>query len=304
MNSGTPTGELDSYLHHMKLRLINLRAAAPESAIFAFEGDEDKIIYAQWIRRAEPHLNYEVLTCKGKDGVLTLLAVVHRDLGNVGDNVYFFLDRDFDGLRTQAPTDELFVTDAYSVENYLVDEGVLRDLLKNEFHCHESLDTRDAVVEVFNASYDEFLAVTRELNLRIYVARQCGIKLKHQLPTKINAIAAVGLKNVGRSAMPLKELVVYFREPSLDEFGGCATQFEALEPRSRYRGKFALLFFQRWLSALVSEFGKKDGLFAKLDTTSRVRVSELAISNFASKSKLPEGLSDFLAAAAARQTRC
>lgn len=32
--------------------------------------------------------------------------------------------------------EELFMTHTYSFENYLVNESVLEELLKNELHCH------------------------------------------------------------------------------------------------------------------------------------------------------------------------
>jgi hypothetical protein len=34
----------------LKARLITLKANFPDALVFAFEGDDDKIVYGQWIR--------------------------------------------------------------------------------------------------------------------------------------------------------------------------------------------------------------------------------------------------------------
>jgi hypothetical protein len=80
----------------LKLRLASLRAKLPKSLVFAFEGDDDKIVYYQWIRRIKPSLDYEPFPCKGKRRVIQLREMLKRDLNKLGEGVYFFVDRDFD----------------------------------------------------------------------------------------------------------------------------------------------------------------------------------------------------------------
>ncbi len=300
-------GEADEYLDRLKsgrkspavlkLRLAQFRVTAPDITVFALEGDDDKVIYSQWIRRIRPTLQYEPFPCDGKAGVLMLRGVVLRDLGNLGKNIYFFLDRDYDDLRDVEHVQCIFMTDSYSVENYLVSEEVLVELLRNEFHCHGRPDIRESIRQVFSSAYDEFLVATREINRRIFVARRLGIKLKHQLPAKPNAIAHIELNRIRSLDKAPEEVVVYLTIATPAEFARLSEKFDSLDPRSRYRGKFALTFFQRWLSELADEFStSKLGLFAGLDVKSKVRISELVVSNFASKSELPIGLKDFIQA--------
>lgn len=281
----------------LKSKLVQLRSTAPEITIFAFEGDDDKVVYSQWIRRIRPDLDYEPFPCDGKNGVLMLLAVVSRDRGGLEKNIYFFIDRDYDDLRGMPPQESVFMTDKYSVENYLVSPDVVTELLKNEFHCHTKLEVRDAVTKIFEGTYDEFLKITKEINRRIFVARKLGIKLRHALPTKANVVANVELTRAKEAEKSAIDLVVYFSDPDETELQRLNAEFEALNPRDRYRGKFALSFFQRWLSLLTSEYVEGTlGLFAAVDAQSRVRTAELVISNFASKSALPHGLQEFIRA--------
>ena len=80
------------------------------------------------------------------------------------NGVFYFIDHDFDGARGQDIDETIFVTDRYSVENYLVSREVLEELLKDEFHLDGLPEVRRRVVALFNTTYDLFVAVTRQLN--------------------------------------------------------------------------------------------------------------------------------------------
>jgi hypothetical protein len=121
--------------------------------------------------------------------------MIDRDLGGLSEGVYFFIDRDFDDLRGHAPSSDLFMTDAYSVENYLISEGVLEEVLKNEFHCHAEPAFRHDVIQLFKKVHEDFLAVTREINYRLFVARRLKIELTAHLPDKISHLAALTVDN-------------------------------------------------------------------------------------------------------------
>ncbi len=110
----------------LKTRLAQLKSGAPDVPVFAFEGPDDKFVYYAWVGRIDRDVRYEPFICNGKAGVLELRRIVRRDLGDIGKGVYFFVDRDFDDLRGEDPWDDLFMTDRYSVENYLVDDQHLR----------------------------------------------------------------------------------------------------------------------------------------------------------------------------------
>jgi len=296
--------DADAYLEHLKasrrtpavlkLELAQLRASLPDIAVFAFEGDDDKIIYAQWIKRIR-EMEYEPFPCGGKSGFLMLRGVILRDRGDLGRNVFFFVDRDYDDLRGEAQSDNVFMTDNYSIENYLVTAEVLIELLKNEFHCHARPDVRNAIKEIFSLAYDGFLDATREVNRRIYVARKLRIELARDLPKRVGTLARVELERVARSDEAPEEIVVFSVDPAQKDWNSLSDEFDKLDSRSRYRGKFALLFFQQWLRLLVTEYGApKLGLFKELSVESKARSAELVVSNFASKSQIPTGLAEFI----------
>src|ERR1700726_4108381 len=147
----------------LKTKFVVLRGQLPHCAIFAFEGDSDKPVYYQWVKQLRPDLSYEPFVCGGKKQVFQLREVLARDLGGLSSRVYFFVDRDFDDLAGNDSDAVTFMTDRYSVENYLVTTRVFEELLKDEFHCHAEPGLRKEVVLQFEQRFQEFLALTKEI---------------------------------------------------------------------------------------------------------------------------------------------
>lgn len=275
----------------LKYKLIHLRGIQPLVLVFAFEGDDDKIIYSHWIRRLRSDLAYEPFPCKGKRKVIEFRNMLRRDAGELRKGVYYFIDRDFDEDPALDPA--TFVTDSYSLENHLVCPFVLDEVLKIYFHCHGSPDVREAIVGLFASVYSQFLQATEELNRRIFTGVRLGI-LGNSLPDNISAIAALSLDRV-TAVGGAADLIVFKREPQAEEMASCNALFAQLDPRSRYRGKFAFMFFERWLGLLADEYGKDAStMWGPMDRASRVRRNELVLGSFAAKSKMPEGLKPFI----------
>ena len=278
----------------LKIELATLRSAVPDNVVFAFEGDDDKIIYRQWVQRVRPDLKYVSFPCRGKGPLLELRASLQRDKTGLSNGVFFFVDRDFDDLRGQADGDDVFITDTYSVENYLVDPSVISATLEIEFHCHDAPALRQQLIDQFQETYASFLSQTEEVNRRLFKARRAGIDVK-PLPKSISKLAKVGVRTVEKGTSEPDAIVVYEREPSPLSFEGLDDQFNALDGRFRYRGKFALLFMEKWLRELAAEAGSDTrGCFANLKSKSSVRVAELTLNGFSSRSPLPTGFKEFI----------
>jgi hypothetical protein len=305
-NLGEPTPE-EAFVEHLKTArrssavlkagLIALRSELPDAIVLAFEGDDDKIVYGQWIRRVRPGLRYEPFPCGGKKEARRLKNALNRDLNRLGEKVYFLIDRDYDDLTGFDSSDNLFMTDTYSVENYLVTEEVLEDLLRDEFPFHARPDVRQKIVRTFGEDYSEFLRITTAINKRLYIARKIPIELAKRLPTSLRHLATVQVGGIAAVSTPSEEVVVYEREPTEDEIVELAETFNQLEPKLRYRGKFALKFFREWLTKLADEYvGGERNRFGEPKPEGVIRRAEFVLSNFASKSRIPAELSDFVEA--------
>lgn len=273
----------------LKAKLITLRSDLPDVMVLAFEGD-DEIIYGQWIRRIRPGLRYEPFPCGGKKEVKGLKNSLNRDLDQLGKNVFFFVDRDYDDLMGFDSPDGVFMTDTYAVENYLVTDGVLQELLRDEFPCHARPDLRQDIVRIFNEDYAKFLRLTAAINKRLYVARRVPVELAGRLPKGLRSLAKVQIQNVEGVNVSPEEVVVYKREPALDETVGLAEAFDQLEPRLRYRGKFAIKFFLEWLNKLAEEFVTGAlGIFGDTKPEGQIRRGEFVLSNLLPSPASPLG---------------
>lgn len=289
----------------VKTKLINLRAAKPQALIFVFEGINDKGPYYQWVKRIDATITFEPLVCNGKDGVLSLFDAVRRDANNLEDRVYFFVDRDFDDLRGRTQTDAIFMTQAYSFENYLVTEEVVKELLKIEFHCDGPVENSTIIVKTFINLYEEFLKGIVGINYRLFVARKLEIRTAKPLPDGINKIAEVGLSSVNNFSAPA-EVIILENEPDQAKADASKPVFDALDPKTRFRGKFAYLFFLRWLELLAFDRNlpsSNDSQFFKGCTNNqKARVEKMSATTFAAMSEVPIGLADFVSRVSAGQT--
>jgi hypothetical protein len=186
-------------------------------------------------------------------------------------------------------------TDNYSVENYLVSEAVLGELLRNEFHCHARPDVREVIKRRFVATYTQFLDISKEINFQIFLGRTLNI-LDCSLDIKLNTIAIVELADVFFAAMTCDMQLKYSREPTRKEIEDAKACFDLFDPKVHYRGKFALAFFVKWLKLLAEEYQREASeMFGSMDRAAKVRTQELVLSNFSSKSSLPDGLPKFIA---------
>jgi len=279
----------------LKIELLSFRSTNPDSIIFAFEGKEDKTIYSHWIRQFSVDFSYEPFPCQNKHRTLKLKEALERDLNNLERNVYFFVDRDFDDLADDANSSNLFVTDRYSVENYLVSTNVLDQILRNEFHCHGKPKCRESVIELFCTQYNLFLEQTKELNFRIFLASKIKISRTKAISSKIGSIAIVELEGVKPSHTSIFEVVPLEREPTQAEMDRYRPEFEVLVRADRYRGKFCFSFFKRWIELLAHDRNADNSvLFPDLEREHLKAPTHINLDSFASKASPPAGLNNFL----------
>lgn len=279
----------------LKLELARRRSTETTLPFIVLEGDDDKIIYTQWFGRLRPSLQYALFPCRGKGRVLELLDIIRRDATGLGRGVYFFVDRDFDGLKQRSPGTDIYMTDSYSVENYLVSDEVLDRLLQVEFHCHSCIETRHRILEIFNNYYDCFLEVTAPVNLRLFKARHCAFPTGGITDT-LGKVASVSVGRVQAGTADPDEIIKIEGVFEKELEARLESDFASLDPRLSYRGKFALAFFKKWLRDLGERHRPGDGLFEKIDNRSAFRLDELTLNSLASKSGMPAGLLEYVSA--------
>ncbi|MDQ0591366.1 DUF4435 domain-containing protein [Variovorax paradoxus] len=281
----------------LKVDFATFASAVPEEVkVFAYEGPADKFIYYHWIRELRPSLRYEAYICKNKAKALQLFDILQSDLTGLGERVYFFVDKDFDDLQGRAATSKVFLTDRYSIENYIVCPKLLEDLLMIDFHCNGHPGARIEVREYFEKIYSKFLEITRNLNFRIFAARKLQIEQTEDLPDKINLLAQVELTEISPTEHAVEGLVKLGREPTAEEWAGLKEAFAAINPMQGYRGKFALQFFVKWLGLLRQDRASSPSvLFPMLPASTFMVDGNFSLQTLAPKAAPPKDLGAFLA---------
>lgn len=287
----------------LKMALAQLRAYSSKCLVFACEGVDDKKVYFHWIKVVEPSLNYEFLVCNGKEKVLKFREFLHRDLSGLNRAVYFIVDKDFDGLRGYAAGNDIYMTETYSFENHLISSEVLESVLTVDMHCHAAPDLRSNVLAKFDEMYQSFLAVTRPHNHRLFLARLLGISIR-PLPTKLSKLATVDLLNVTGRPGNVEDIIVLDREPDAAEVSQSGVEFNKLDPRAGFRGKFAMLFFCRWLELLAEDRNSEGSkLFQAAPKTTARANGQLSIDSIASRSSPPAAFQQFIRSVSADALR-
>ncbi|MGN8113316.1 DUF4435 domain-containing protein [Labrys sp. 22185] len=282
----------------LKIQLINLRQKIPQRLIFVFEGKDDVTAYMHWIKRIDSKISFEPFVCNGKRNVLSLRSSVQRDTDDLADGVYFYIDRDFDDSAGAELGTDIFMCEAYSIENYLVNEEVLEELLKDELQCHGFPEAREEIIRQFSKVYREFLSVTCDLNFYLYCGKKLGSDLANSVPDKINKIVAVSLDGVAELDPPVEKAIEAAIKSHAQFSDGLRADFELMDPPMRFRGKFSLMFFFRWLELLARErIDRLTALTASLSPVTRTRFSQINIGTMAARSAIPKGLAEFAKAA-------
>ena len=279
----------------LKVRVSNVRSKNATAIIAVVEGATDVAPYEVWISRISQQLQIEFIPGTGKSQLLDFRRRMKEDRLGLNSGIYLLVDRDFDGLRGQGPAGDMFCTESYSVENYLVSASILRSILTDEFRCTAESDHRDEIVDLFESVLDEFNFCMRDANRRILGARRLGI-YGGNIEERISRYVDIALEGVDKTHNEenLRELIRFETEPDLDEVEELNEIFESLDPVLSYRGKFLLAFFMAWLSKLADE-RKREGqtLFPETAST-KFSTAKLSLRSLASRASLPGGLEDFV----------
>ncbi|MFJ4194671.1 DUF4435 domain-containing protein [Pseudomonas sp. NPDC089534] len=279
----------------LKISILSIRSQLATVPIFVFEGPDDKATYSQWIRRIAPNLVYEPLPANGKDQALKLWDSLIRDKDDLINDIYVFVDRDFDDLKGRETHPNIFMTERYAVENYVVCEKVLDEILKDELHCHAQPEVRASVIAHFAKAYIDFQSVVKDINFIIFCARKLRIDVD-SMPKKMSKIASLSLDGMAPADPPCASLLELKRSITTEEAEKLRAEFDQLESPHRMRGKFLLLFFSKWLELLsVERLRQERKLMGSLPKVTKVGASSFSIGSLASRSSLPEGLDSFLA---------
>ncbi|SHE43398.1 DUF4435 domain-containing protein [Chryseobacterium takakiae] len=232
-----------------------------DNTIFCFvEGIEDISFYSQFIERnIENELKF--IVCNGKGNVIDN----HKSLDwnfYSKKRILFFIDKDFDDYIGQElyEDDNIFITELYSIENYLVDEHTLRKFIID--NCLISDETIiNLAVENFKIQHKEYIGQLKKISAWMMYCR------KHNYKVNFNDIKISDLFFINKEGiLKKKDLGSYetsfkyicdktgcdnFSLPEIKEFYK-KIDLES-KPQKFIRGKYDLYFMFLYLKYISEE---------------------------------------------------
>ena len=149
----------------------------PRVHIF-LEGHDDVVFYKsileKYLEGKRPVYAYR---CDGKQHVYDAFGQITAKLPH-SRQILFFVDKDIDDILGQPwPTDpRIFVTDVYSIENYLVSRDAVSRFIDNFIQFRNVAFQRDAVLDQFDQQLSKFHRLVTPLMAWIIYSRRQGQK--------------------------------------------------------------------------------------------------------------------------------
>ena len=197
--------------------------------------------------------------CGNKKGVYDAYDKVKGKI-SLKHKILFFVDKDLsDFLGEQYPEDSrIFVTEYYSIENYLVTESVLRRLFEEIYYTGENRINFDVILEKFRKETRNFNSIILHVMAWvIYCTRKGHLPILNNIRlSNIYILNKDCEVNQGNELDLMRELeqrcqVTTQVEYEQDE-DDILSELLAKEPKTYIRGKFELSFFIKFLLCVTT----------------------------------------------------
>lgn len=279
----------------LKIKLSQFRSRFQENPILILEGTDDVGPYETWVNRITASSKLKLLPGNGKGQLLGLRSLLDKDETGLRDRVFFVVDRDFDDLLGQTPGHDIFCTDRYSVENYVIGREVVSSLLCDEFRLEEGSQEFQHAMHLYENVFQQLIDAIKRINLRIYCCRRSRVRLVKQIPEVRKFVK-----------IHLDKIEVNFCDQVLDDELALASpiesevveslmrEFDKLDPKFRHRGKFFFQFLVAWIEKLADEARTPTGVIFKTKQNIKFSSSSITLRSLATRSDLPIGLREYI----------
>jgi hypothetical protein len=222
-----------------------------------FEGHDDIAFFSPYIERALPAgMRFYPYRCEGKSLVFEAFAEIANRFSETR-NVLFFVDKDIDDiLGTPWPTDpRIYVTDVYSIENYLVDSGTLMRFFRASVRLQNINFDAETIAKHFEEQLNRFHRKVMSLMGWILVARRTGRKpnLKNINLATMYEVGEDGIRaKKGVRIETVSRVSGVTLVPAIMRTLGIATrELVRVPPKRVVRGKFEAWFFVEYWNNLI-----------------------------------------------------
>ena len=281
--------------------LLNLNPSQNRIHAF-FESDEDLSFYSNFIyQRISEGYKVHNYQCDGKGQVYRAYEKIGgRQLG--ANIALFFVDKDLDEFlgREYAVAPNIFVTDYYSIENYLVNAYMLERVVNELFHVKRAELSLEEIKLSFESSLREFYDLMRPLMAWVIYLRRCSVKVNlnnanNKLDRVLNVDIDFTVSMSTEDAIGVLDEVCNVTTPPdfVTQRDSIMQELKEICPKMWIRGKYELWFFVSFCKKLRDRVKAdlKDG--QKLSIKTNIELSN-AVEVLAPRAVCPDRLKAFL----------
>lgn len=285
----TPGRAHEEFLHRFSKHTSSIHAF--------FEGHEDASFYVNFIDRYSDNSSVEIYNCGGKKEVYDTYDKLKARL-DFKTIALFFVDKDWsDFLEEKWPVDRrIYVTEYYSIENYLVDSYMLRRVLNETIRTKVPFD-HETIVDNFEKSLQIFYKKIQIVNIWLFQLKYISKKPNHK---NINLERIFNFNNDltvdTKHDNVLSELETSCTEKTPCDFSVFQVtwirKFIHFHPKTYVRGKFELWFFVEYIKKLII-YLNANYLTVAIDRKTQLEHSN-AIEILGPRAQIPDSLREFL----------
>lgn len=291
--------------------LQNLESQAKNNIHAFFEGRDDSAFYVNFIQRFASNQEVYTYLCKNKKGVYETYGKILKASYRV--TALFFVDKDHSDILNeqweQAPN--IYVTDFYSIENYLVSVYMLERVWKELFRFSGMMDFNSRHRAKFEEELQRFYAFTTPLMAWIICLKRQGkfpiinnitISRDFNITKELTLEWKEDVQKMGESLLLLETLCKEKTpEEGIDIKSIINHELQALHPKSYIRGKLELQFFVKFINTLLGSLNhsvlandENKSTKTPLVTTKTQLTEDNAVEILGPRALIPRSLEAFL----------
>lgn len=275
---------------------------APDAVYVFLEGRDDSSFYTTFLRGFIRDIDkLHIYRCGNKKGVYEAYDKVERRSTH-SEVILFFVDKDLSDILEEncLQATNIYVTDYYSVENYVVSVDMLRRVWEDFFFLRERRVDFGIVAEKFREELASFYDTMHPIAIWIVYCRRNGlspilnnINLAH-ICTIDDDCATKPVEGLDLISELEQRCQVNTPEGYASACKEISSELLALEPKMYVRGKFELWFFIKFLERL--EQGLNNSVLEhrqRLKVRTRIGKSN-AMEILGPRAEIPKSLETFL----------
>lgn len=228
-----------------------------EERVHAFcEGYEDPAFYRPAVEKRAGTRRIFFYRCHGKAKLFALFADLSSRVGNYRD-LLFFVDKDLSDFVPEIyPKDErIYVTDFYSIENYLVCEEVIRRISFDFVILKKCALPKERVVERFVRELARFHRLVTPIMAWTICLRRKGVPVALQnlnLAEMFSLDAELRVRRMNGTISYLRDKTGVPDSPALwADLRSVIRSLRPVNPKRFVRGKFEVWFLVQFVKAAI-----------------------------------------------------